>query len=180
MLTYLLSGAVALAVGTAGGFLGSRLSLNGLRRDHVAALQGVDRVADDLRRDIGERPARGEVATRSDVETFLSWREEGLAQRFVTREEVQPLQDQQLAIVRQLTATRQEVSDAFTQVATRQELELAIQSVVSALAPNGALPRPQPALVQSAADNQAELARVLANLNQQMNGINQQLGLGGN
>ena len=95
------------------------------------------------------------------------------------REWIQSLGNEQ-QIMAQATATREELRGAFMQLVTRQELELALQSVVSVIGPTGALPRPPAPLVQSAADNQAELARVLANLNQQMNGINQQLGIGGN
>lgn len=56
MLSFFIAAAVAAVVGTTGGVIGARLSITGLRRDHIAALQGVDRVADDLRRDISERP----------------------------------------------------------------------------------------------------------------------------
>jgi hypothetical protein len=161
MLTYLLSAAVAAAIGTAGGFVGGRLSVNALRRDHVAALQGVDRVADDLRRLIYERPTRSEVATRPDVEAFLHQREQVLAQVFVTREQLTPV---------------------LAEVVTRPELDMALSAVVTAISKNAGLPLPAPqALQESAALAGAsgdQLANVIAAMGQQMNQINRQLGIG--
>jgi len=157
MLTYLLSAAVAAAIGTAGGFLGGRLSLNGLRREHIAALQGVDRVADDLRRDISERPTRAEVATRPDVEAFLYQREQGLAQVFTTRDELRPI---------------------LKEVITREELDLALSAVVTAVSKNAGLPLPAaPAALPLAAASQDQLAAAISGMSRQMAEINQQLGL---
>jgi hypothetical protein len=153
MLTYLLTIAASGLVGLGGGALGGFL-----------ASRRCGRSIDGLRNTI------------TDVEFHLSTVHQNGDKDRVW---VQSLADQ-LQGIAQSTATREELRGAFMQLVTRQELELALQSVVSAIAPAGALPRPPAPLVQSAADNQAELARVLANLNQQMNGINQQLGIGGN
>jgi hypothetical protein len=153
MLTYLLTIAASGLVGLGGGALGGFL----VSRRGGAKISVVEKRVEDL----------GFYADN------LSQREQKLEAW------CQSLSNEQQGIA-QATATREELRGAFMQLVTRQELEMAIQSVVSAIGPAGSMPRPQPPLVQSAADNQAELARVLANLNQQMNGINQQLGLGGN
>jgi hypothetical protein len=153
MLTYLLTIAASGLVGLGGGALGGFL-----------VSRRCGRSIDRLRNTITEVEFHLDTVHRNG-DKDRAW--------------LQSLAEQQQLMV-QSTATREELRGAFMQLVTRQEMELAIQTVVSAIAPAGALPRPPAPLVQSAADNQAELARVLANLNQQMNGINQQLGIGGN
>ena len=158
MLSFFIAAAVAAVVGTTGGVIGARLSITGLRRDHIAALQGVDRVADDLRRDISERPMRAEVATRRDVEAFLHQREQGLAQVFVTREELRPI---------------------LKEVITREELDLALSAVVTAVSKNSGLPLPAApsAALPVVAANQDQFAAAISGMSRQMAEINQQLGL---
>lgn len=153
MLTYLLTIAASGLMGLGGGALGGFLLLrrSGARIDRLEhTLAGVEFALDTAGKKV-----------------------------FENSEWIKSLSNEQ-QVMAQATATREELRGAFMQLVTRQELELALQSVVSVIGPTGALPRPPAPLVQSAADNQAELARVLANLNQQMNGINQQLGIGGN
>jgi hypothetical protein len=153
MLTYLLTIAASGLVGLGGGALGGFL----VSRRGGAKISVVEKRVQDLgfyADNLGQREQKLEA-----------W--------------CQSLSNEQQAIA-QSTASREELRGAFMQLVTRQEMELAIQTVVSAIAPTGGLPRPPAPLVQSAADNQAELARMLASMSQQMNGINQTLGLGGN
>jgi hypothetical protein len=151
MLTYLLTIAASGLMGLGGGALGGYL----VSRRCSAR---IDRLRNSLLQDVDfmVKTAGDNAATRLQV--LEAWS----------------------ADVTNAVATRDELRGAFMQLVTRQELEMALQSVVSVLAPAGSLPRPAAPLTQTAAENQAELARVLGSLTQQMNGINQQLGLGGN
>jgi hypothetical protein len=173
MLTYLLSGAVALVVGGAGGFLGGRFAISGLRRDHIAFVQETGLVAQELR-----------------------------SANSGTREELTPF----VQAVSQLTAsavTREQLTPVLQELITRQELDLALSAVVEGLSRSGSglagftgpraaitadgvvvgpqHPAARPEQVAPAAlggVNGDQLAAVIASLGQQMNQINQQLGLG--
>jgi len=155
MLSYLLSGAVALVVGASGGFLGGRLAVSTLRRDHTAALRSFDAVDDQIHLALKERP------TRDELGAVFQNQQQTMAQLFVTREELKPV---------------------FKEVITRPELDAALQAVVIGISRNAGLPLPTPqAMGETAALAGAsgdELARVIAGLSQQMGQINQQLGLG--
>jgi hypothetical protein len=179
MLTYLLSGAVALVVGGAGGFLGGRLAVSGLRRDHIAFAQEAGRVVQDL---------RSSAATQFDQRP--------------TREDLAPFM-QALSQLSTSAVTREQLTPVLQELITRQELDLALTAVVEGLSrsgnglagftgPRAAItvdgvvvgprhPAARPEQVAPAAlggVNDDQLVAVIASMEQQVNQINQQLGLG--
>jgi hypothetical protein len=181
MLSYLLSGAVALVVGSAGGFLGGRLAVSGLRRDHVAFAQETGRVVQELRRSASvQQDGLDRRPTRDDLTPFLQALSQ-LTTSAVTREQLEPV---------------------LQEVITRPELDMALNAVVEGLSRTGALPLPVPQeraaitaggavagpqfpaarAIQAgpvlAGASGDQLASVIAAMSQQMSQINQQLGLG--
>ena len=182
MLTYLLSGAVALAVGGAGGFLGGRLAVSGLRRDHIAFAQEASRVVQDLRSSaVTQQEALDQRPTREDLAPFM----------------------QALSRLSASAVTREQLKPVMQELITRKELDLALTAVVDGLSRSGVAPspqeraaiaaggtgvglqypavRPMPEQVAPASPggvNGDQLAAVIASMGQQMNQINRQLGLG--
>jgi hypothetical protein len=162
MLTYLLSGAVALVVGGAGGFLGGRLSTSRLRRDHISSVRDTGLVIQDLRSGIGQRP------TRDELTPFLQALQQ-LNTSAVTRTQLQPV---------------------LQEVVTRQELDLALGETVTKLSGSGMVRGPlnpapgtagsfglaPPAALSGV--NTDQLVAAIGSMRQQMDQINQQLGLG--
>ena len=180
MLTYLLSGAVALAVGGAGGFLGGRLAVSGLRRDHIAFVQEAGRVIQELRSSAAmQQGALDQRPTREDLAPFMQALSQ-LSASAVTRERLKPV---------------------LQELITRQELDLALTAVVDGLSRSGVVPSPQERAAIAAGGtgvglqypaarseqvapaslggvNGDQLAAVIASMGQQVSQINQQLGLG--
>jgi hypothetical protein len=175
MLTYLLSGAVALVVGGAGGFFGGRLSTSRLRRDYISSVQDTGLVIQDLRSGIGQRP------TRDELTPFL----------------------QALSRLTASTVTREQLEPVLQEVVTRQEVDLALTALVDRLSRSGVAPSPEeraanaaggrgvglqypavrstpeqvaPAAALSGA-NTDQLVAAIGSMRQQMDQINQQLGL---
>jgi len=158
MLTYLLSGAVALVVGGAGGFFGGRLSTSRLRRDHINSVQDTGRVIQDLRYGIDQRP------TRDELTPFL----------------------QTLQQLRASAVTREQLKPVLQEVVTRDELGLALGETVAKLSGSGMVRgplNPAPGTAGSAPAtalsgvNTDQLVAVIGSMRQQMDQINQQLGL---
>lgn len=162
MLTYLISGAVALVLGTGGGFLGGRLANTNLRRNHGAVAEKVDEFVFQHERQLnGLSNSLRDCPTRPEVAQYIAQQYEAMAQVFATREELKPV---------------------FKEVITRPELDQALQAVVIGISRNAGLPLPTPQMANETAAlagaSGDQLARVIAGLSQQMGQINQQLGLG--
>lgn len=155
MLTYFLSGAVALLVGTGGGFLGGRLANANLRRRQHALVEHLDGKVVEVQMLLGDRP------TRDELGAVFQNQQQTMAQVFATREELKPV---------------------FKEVITRSELDAALQAVVIGISRNAGLPLPGGApaseAVALAGATGDQLAATIARMSQQMGQINQQLGLG--
>ncbi len=155
MLTYLLSGAVALVVGASGGFLGGRLANANLRRGQHAMFEHLDGKVAEIQKLLGDRP------TTQELGLFFQNQQQAMAQAFVTREQLEPV---------------------LREVITRPELDQALQAVVIGISRNAGLPLPATALtndaVALAGASGDQLATTIARLSQQMGQVNQQLGLG--
>lgn len=155
MLTYLISGAVALVLGTGGGFLGGRLANTNLRRQQFALMERVEITDAAIPKALESRPSRDEL------NAVFQNQQRGMAEVFVTREQLTPV---------------------LAEVVTRQELDMALTAVVTGISRNAGLPLPTPQTGNEAAAlagaNGAQLANVIAQMSQQMGQINRQLGLG--
>lgn len=169
MLTYLLTIAASGLLGLGGGAVGGFLMANRESTQVHRRIDGMSNSFHDM--DFVVSHNKEQVSKANGYIETLYKEQQAMNQAVGER----------LAHLEQNVSTREELRAAFMQLVTRQELELALQSVVSVIGPQAQslhqrLPGP---MVQTAADNQAELAKVLNGLTAQMNGINQQLGIGG-
>ena len=169
MLTYLLTIAASGLLGLGGGAVGGFLMANRESTRVHRRIDGMSNSFQDMEFVVSHN--KEQVSKANGYIETLYKEQQAAGQAF----------GQRLENLEQNVSTREELRAAFMQLVTRQELELALQSVVSVIgqAPQLATPRMPAPMVQTAAENQAELAKVLNSLTAQMNGINQQLGIGG-
>jgi hypothetical protein len=91
MLSYLISAALAAVVGTAGGFVGSRMANANLRRGHVAAYAMFDEQIGELQKPLADRPTREELAPALGTLVQAVQQHAQTLAGVVTREQLEPV-----------------------------------------------------------------------------------------